>query len=228
MVMARDLSGKVELEHFWANVAPINLSTVASNNPPDLFRYSIDDLNTTLDKKLLIDRFDGSFHHQPIIISDAVSLPYLLDLKGRAQSTYSCPDPSGWIYIYSNVAAIALGRSEEWFMFLRTKVKYECRLKIGRTTKHPIHRLRAQASSAALIHPMMILGLFWSPQVALDERNIHSRLDRFQVTDVPGIELFEIEPIQALEAIRTVLSKDRSFKFNYSGIDADQEYLPQK
>jgi T5orf172 domain len=226
--MANDLSKKVELEHFWANVPPVKLSNILSHNSPELFRYSIDDLNKTLDNKLLIDRFDGSFYHQPTIISDAASLPFLLDLKGRSQSTYSCPDPSGWIYIYSNIAAIALGHSEEWFLFLRTKVKYECRLKIGRTTKHPIHRLRAQASAAALIHPMMILGIFWSPCIALDERNIHSRLDKYKVTDVPGIELFEIEPMNALEAIRIVLSKDRfliSHPIEEKDIDKESLFL---
>lgn len=211
-----DLSKKVELEHFWAKVAPVKLSGIASSTySPALFRYSIDDLNTTLDNKLLIDKFDRSFYHQPTIISDAASLPYLLDLKGRSQSTYSCPDPSGWIYIFSNIAEIAMGHSEEWFLFMRTKVKYECRLKIGRTTKHPMHRLRAQASSTAQTRPMMILGLFWSPCVAIHERNIHKKLDKYQVTDVPGVELFEIEPMMALEAIRTVLSKDRFLHFNH-------------
>jgi hypothetical protein len=223
----RDLSQKVELEHFWARVAPVKFSSLSSKNPPDLFRYSIDDLNIALDNRLLIDRFDRSFHHQPTIISDAASLPYLLELKGLSQSTYSCPDPSGWIYIFSNISEVALGHSEDWFLFLRTKVRYECRLKIGRTTKHPIHRLRAQASATAQTRPMMILGLFWSPCVAIHERNIHKKLDRYQVTDVPGVELFEIEPMIALEEIRSVLPKNRCLHLSYTSENTiEQKYLP--
>jgi hypothetical protein len=45
--MANDLSKKVELEHFWANVPPVKLSNILSHNSPELFRYSIDDLNKT-------------------------------------------------------------------------------------------------------------------------------------------------------------------------------------
>lgn len=206
----KDFSKSLELEHFWRDVPAVRISNLSKQSfIPKLYRYSIDDLNEALNNRLLIDRFDSSFHNKQTIISDAKSFPYLMDLRDRAQSTYRCPDPSGWIYIFSNISEVVLGRSEEWFMFIRTKVNYECRLKIGRTIKHPFHRLRQQASSTAQTRPMLLLGLFWSPCAAIDEHNIQSKLDSYRVTDVPGIELFEIEPMVALEAIRTVLIEDR-------------------
>lgn len=203
----RSHAEQISLEDFWRGISEFDLDP--SREPSkDIFRTSLEDLNYLAGSTLLLDNIDENFHARHSIVSDKFSWPYFLDLQNRSQTTYNCPPSTGWIYIYSNVAELTLGKNESGMLWWR-QVDYECRLKIGKTTKHPIERIRQQARHTANSRALTILGLFATPQPEVAERKIHMAMQEFKVRDISSIEWFDCAPALALEIIRDVLERLR-------------------
>jgi hypothetical protein len=173
-----------------------------------VLRFSIDSLNDALGNVLSFNRLDSVLRRVPTIVSDQGSIEHLLSLYREPQSSYRCPENTGWIYIFSNIAELYLGKEIDRFLFWE-KIRYESRLKIGRTFRHPIERIHEQSIGGGHGRSIIPLGLFWSPNIAKDDQTIGSRLSHKKLNDTPGIEWFNCNPEFAVNEIMTVLELSR-------------------
>jgi hypothetical protein len=87
-------------------------------------------------------------------------------------------------------------------------IRYESRLKIGRTFRHPIQRIHEQSEGGSS-RSIIPLGLFWSPNIVKDDQSIGSRLSHKNLNDTPGIEWFSCNPEFAINEIMIVLEASR-------------------
>jgi T5orf172 domain len=209
-IMSQAIWESTNFDQFWQHVPTLAQVNYEMLTLPEVFRVTLSELNSLHGNKLPIECFDKKSHDQYTIATDAYSFPHLLALKKQPLYAPSNGDRTGWIYIYSNIAEIGIGRYEEGFLWWKS-ISYKSRLKIGRTERHLFVRLKEQVDKAAtaLARKPVILGAFWSPQVVSDERIIHQRLSKFRANDAGGTEWFECPSVFALEVVRTVLLESR-------------------
>lgn len=200
----------IDFSTFWQDVLPVTLAHCHLSNIPEVFRVSLSDLNRFSENMFPIECFDENSHELHTIATDAYSFPHLLELKDKSFDGPASTDGTGWIYVYSNVAEIALGKSEDGFFWWK-QINYRCRVKIGCTRRHLFTRLKEQAdkSATALARKPVILGAFWSTQAVKDERKIHHKLGGCRALHSGGVEWFECLPFSALETTRLVLQESR-------------------
>lgn len=206
--MPKNLHNKVNIKDFWNGIYPIDLLSYSSQKTNKYVRFSIDDLNDALGDVLSFNRLDSVLRGVPTIVSDQESIGHLLSLYGERQSSYQCPGNTGWIYIFSNIAELYLGQEIDRFLFWET-IRYESRLKIGRTSRHPIQRIHEQSTGSDYSRSIIPLGLFWSPNIVKDDQQIGSRLSYRNLNDTPGIEWFSCNPEFAINEIMIVLEASR-------------------
>ena len=99
-------------EQFWKHVPTLELSNFETLTPPEIFRITLEDLNTFLDHRLPTECFDKQSWDKFTIATDAHSFPHVLNLRSKSLSERADTDGNGWIYIYSNFAEIHVGRYE--------------------------------------------------------------------------------------------------------------------
>jgi hypothetical protein len=207
--MPKNLHKEVSIKDFWNGIYPIDLSTCSQQKSSRFVRFSLDNLNAALGDVLSCNKLDSVLRSTPTIVSDSGSLEHLLALSKKTQHSYKCPGESGWIYIFSNIAEIYLGQEIDKFLFWKT-IRYESRLKIGRTFRHPIQRIHEQSASEGHSRAIIPLGLFWSPKIVIDDQRIGSRLAHKNLNDTPGIEWFNCSPELAIDEIMNVLQQSRA------------------
>jgi T5orf172 domain len=209
-IMSQAIWQLTNFDQFWQHVPTLTQANYEMLTLPEVFRITLSELDSVYGNRLPIEWFDKKSHDQYTIATDAYSFPRLLALKNQPLYGRSKGDGTGWIYIYSNIAEIGIGRYEEGFLWWKS-INYKSRLKIGRTERHVVIRLKEQAADAATVlgRKPVILGAFWSPKVVSDERAIHQRLSTFRANDAGGTEWFECRSVFALEAVRTVVLESR-------------------
>lgn len=199
-----------DFNQFWRYVPTLTLANYETKTLPEVFRITLADLNKLSGHRLPIECFDDDAHEKYTIATDAYSFPRVLELKDQNLYRTANENGTGWIYIYSNIAEIGIGRCEEGSLWWKS-INYSCRVKIGYTGRHLFKRLKEQTDKAAiaLARKPIILGAFWSPQIVLAERSIHQRLRSFRAENAGGTEWFECPPVDALKAVRHVLLESR-------------------
>ncbi|MEH2388345.1 MAG: GIY-YIG nuclease family protein [Nostoc sp.] len=211
--MSQKIWELADFNEFWKHVPTLALVNYETKTLPEVFRITLGDLNELFGSRFPIECFDYDALDKYTIATDTYSFPHLLELKDQSLYGAANEDGSGWIYIYSNIAEIGIGRCEEGYLWWKS-INYNCRVKIGRTGRHLFQRLKEQADKAAtaLARKPVVLGAFWTPNVTNVERSIHQRLRNFKAENAGGTEWFECPSVFALKAVRHVLLESRKIQ----------------
>ena len=200
----------------WKEIEGIELNEInPDTDVPKLYRYSLNSLNKVCRDKLPLVKFNLDFHRSRTIISDKYS--YEHNMRGLFNTPLrieKLQDESGWIYLYTNEQELTNGRQEKgWFWWY--SLEYKCRIKIGRTGRHPIQRIREQQSTG-VPHLPLILGLFWTPTIVTADNVLRERLKSFIAPNSGGSEWYKLKPNEALNIVlesiedcRNSTSKDK-------------------
>jgi hypothetical protein len=194
---------KIFGKDIWKEIEVIELNKInPDTHIPELYRYSLNSLNKVCGDNLPLVKFNLDFHCSRTIISDKYSYEY--NMRGLFNTPLKIKledkkDESGWIYLYTNEQELNDGRQEKgWFWWY--SLEYKCRIKIGRTGRHPIQRIREQQSTG-VPHLPLILGLFWTPTIVTADNVLRDRLRPFMATNAGGSEWYKLKPHEALKIV---------------------------
>jgi T5orf172 domain len=186
-------------QNIWKDIECIELSELDSSKQ-QLSRYSLISLNQACGDKLPLGKFNLDYYRSRIIVSDNYSfqdnMRGLFDTPIKAKEK---EDGSGWIYLYTNEQELNNGKLEGGWLWWYS-IKYKCRIKIGRTGRHPIQRIREQ-QSAGVAHLPLILGLLWTPTIGTADTVLRNVLKSYKARNSGGDEWYLIEPSEALKIV---------------------------
>lgn len=201
---------KILGKNIWKEIEGIELHEInPDTHIPKLYRYSLNSLNKVCGDILPLVKFNLDFHRSRTIISDYYS--YQNEMRGLFKTplrTEKHQDGSGWIYLYTNEQELVNGKEETgWFWWYN--LEYKCRIKIGRTGRHPIQRIREQ-QGIGVPHLPLILGLLWTPTIVRADNILRERLKRYAALNTGSTEWCELKPKDALNIVLESIEDCRS------------------
>jgi hypothetical protein len=194
-------------EGLWGEGGEVNLFDLKS--PPPLFKYSLSDLSHASDEPLPLSKFNMHMYSSKTIATDAYSA------QNQLQGLFKMPideakrkDGSGWVYMYTNLPELVYGLQS--IVLNGEKISsVRSRIKIGITGAHPINRVDSQQETGTF-HTVILLGLFWTPDILRADRELKQRLDPYRPVEAVGTEVYFGQPEELLVEILTSLQPSRT------------------